>query len=60
MSTSFKLQCINYLLVRGWLQDPDGEGWAVPFLLEPHSFTYRETLGQALDTQLEWDDEGPN
>lgn len=56
---TFKMQCINYLLVNGWVQSEDGQ-WAVPFIYEPHSFIYREDMCDALRTQLEWDDEGPN
>jgi hypothetical protein len=52
---NFKYQCIGYLLVNGWVRDHDGWEWAKISPCEPTA--HCETLGQALDIQLEWDDE---
>lgn len=59
---TFRMQCVNYLLVRGWEQDVDGHEWCHDYHYGAESAqpVYRETLGAALDTQLEWDDEGPH
>ncbi len=59
---NFKMQCINYLLVRGWVQEYDGWEWALLSfeqydLLAPVG---RDTIGEAIDLQMELDDEEPN
>lgn len=56
---TFKMQCINYLLVNGWEQDEDGQGWSGR---NPISglYIYCDNIGDAIGRQLEWDDEGPN
>lgn len=54
---TFKMQCINYLLVNGWVQDVDGYEWA--YLQENHSYrVYTDTMEAALWYQFGWEDEG--
>ena len=48
---SFHMQCIGYLLVNGWVQDDEYYNW-----WHPSNQVGCETIGAALDTQLEWDD----
>lgn len=59
---TFKMQCVNYLLVNGWVQDEDGWPWSV-YHQHPEgdweTFCY-ESIGDAIDCQLGWDDDGPN
>lgn len=54
---TFKMQCINYLLVRGWVQDEDGYPWVC---WTSRGIFTADSIGDALNCQLEWDDEGPN
>lgn len=53
---TFKMQCINYLLSRGWEQDIDGYEW----VFQPFSISLPvskcESLGAALNLQFEWDE----
>jgi len=59
---TFKMQCINYLLVRGWEQDVDGWEWSkfYPYGDSPAYHQRAVTIGQALDFQFEDEDEGPH
>ncbi len=57
---TFKMQCINYLLVNEWVEGDDY--WFVY-----HDYGHSnyvtvtcDSIGEALDIQLEWDDEGSN
>lgn len=55
MMNTFKMRCVNYLLVRGWEQDVNGYEW-YHYIGYGNSVSC-ETLGQAIAVQLEWDDE---
>lgn len=52
---TFKMQCVNYLLVNGWVQDLDGWEWT--FINPGGSEVNCSSLGCAVACQLEWDDE---
>lgn len=52
---TFKMQCINYLLVNGWIQDFDGWEW-----YHEARGVACDSIGEAIHIQLEWDDEGTN
>jgi hypothetical protein len=54
---SFRRQCINYLLARGWEQDVHDSAWGV--YRQDLGWFLCDDLGYALDIQMEWDDNGP-
>lgn len=54
----FKKKCIDYLINSGWEQDCDGWEW---YYNDGLGREFRaDTLGEALDQQMEYDDEDSN
>lgn len=57
---TFKMQCVNYLLMRGWSDESDC--WSVMHNYPGSNFqrVCAGSIGEAMDIQLGWDDEGAN